>query len=224
MSDEPLLAPQLIVNSRMLHFAWIPADREAVAALVPEGLAPAEQRVVYINQYLVDSAEQTSGFGAYSLTYVGAELAGVDAPDGGAGRWWTHYFNSSATVRAYASERGVPAEEGTTSLEIGGETLVATTFVDGSPLIRSRARVGPTIGEVASGHLRYITRIGGRFVSGRYPYVAEQVSPFEVVSCEFLDPTHSVHALRPKEPLEIAWGFYSPRASFCYPGGEEALQ
>jgi hypothetical protein len=53
--------------------------------------------------------------------------------------------------------------------------------------------------------------------------VAEPVAPFEVLSLEFLEPSHSSYALRPKEPLEVTWGFYAPRASFCYPGGEEAL-
>jgi hypothetical protein len=37
---------------------------------------------------------------------------------------------------------------------------------------------------------------------------------------EFLDPEHPIYALRPADPLEVTWGFYSPNASFCYPGGE----
>ncbi len=36
---------------------------------------------------------------------------------------------------------------------------------------------------------------------------------------EFLDPSHPVYALRPADPLEVTWGFYSPDAGFCYPGG-----
>ncbi len=30
-------------------------------------------------------------------------------------------------------------------------------------------------------------------------------------------------ALRPADPLQVTWGFYSPNASFCYPGGEGPL-
>ncbi len=37
---------------------------------------------------------------------------------------------------------------------------------------------------------------------------------------EFLDPSHSIYALCPASPLEVTWGFYSPDAAFCYPGGE----
>jgi hypothetical protein len=223
MADEPLLAPQLVVGSRMLHFGWIPADPKGAAALVPSGLTPAENRGVYINQYVVDRPEQTSGFGAYSLTYLGVELAGLDAPGGGAGRFWTHYFNSSELMRAYAKNRGVPATPGETVLELKGDRLVATSHANGKPVIRTEARAGTGIAEAGRGHLRYITRVGDSFVSGRYAFTAELVDGFEVVSCEFLDPSHEVYALRPKDPLEVTFGFYSPNASFCYPGGEEPV-
>jgi hypothetical protein len=219
-----LAAPQLVVNSRMIYFGWVPADPDAVAALVPEGLEPAPNRQVFMNQYVVDDAAQTSGFGAYSLTYLGPDLSGVDAPDGVTpGRWWTHYFNSSPVVRDYAAERGVPASAGTTTIEVKGHRLVATTEADGVPVIRTTARVGRTGDAVNRGQLRYLTRLDGKLMSGNYPFVAEPVDPFEIESVEFLAPDHSVYALRPAEPLEIVWGFYSPRSSFAYPGGESAL-
>ncbi|MEU5949176.1 hypothetical protein ABZ793_26940 [Micromonospora sp. NPDC047465] len=219
-----LAAPQLVVNSRMIYFGWVPADPDAVAALVPEGLKPAPNRQVFMNQYVVDDAVQTSGFGAYSLTYLGPDLSGVDAPDGVTpGRWWTHYFNSSPVVRDYAATRGVPASAGTTTIEVKGHRLVATTEADGVPVIRTTARVGRTGDAVNRGQLRYLTRLDGRLLSGNYPFVAEPVDPFEIESVEFLAPDHSVYALRPAEPLEIVWGFYSPRSSFAYPGGESAL-
>lgn len=219
-----LAAPQLVVNSRMIYFGWVPADPDAVAALVPEGLDPAPNRQVFMNQYVVDDAVQTSGFGAYSLTYLGPDLSGVDAPDGVTpGRWWTHYFNSSPVVRDYATARGVPASAGTTTIEVKGHRLVATTEADGVPVIRTTARVGRTGDAVNRGQLRYLTRLDGTLLSGNYPFVAEPVDPFEIESVEFLAPDHSVYALRPAEPLDIVWGFYSPRSSFAYPGGESAL-
>jgi len=45
-----------------------------------------------------------------------------------------------------------------------------------------------------------------------------------VVSLEFLDPSNSVYALRPADPLDIKFGFYSPSSSFCYPGGQGPLK
>ncbi len=72
-----LHAPQLITAARMLYAVWLPADPAAAAALVPEGLTAREGAPVYLNQYVVDDAAQTSGaahpdgFGAYSLTYLG---------------------------------------------------------------------------------------------------------------------------------------------------------
>lgn len=218
-----LEAPQMVTNSRMLYFTWVPADPAAVDALLPAGLRAAENRQLFINQYVVDSADQTSGFDAYSLTYMGVDLSGHDTPDGAVpGRWWTHYFNSNADMRAYAAARGVPAGAGETVLEVEGDRLVATTSADGVPVLRTTVRVGEPAA-VGRGQLRYVTDVDGTLTSGLYPFVADMVDPFEVLSFEFLAPDHSTWALRPADPLEVTWGFYSPAASFCYPGGEGPL-
>jgi hypothetical protein len=216
--------PQMVTASRMLYFTWVPADPDGVRALVPERLELAANSQCFINQYVVDSDEQTSGFAAYSLTYLGADLSGQDTPDGAVpGRWWTHYYNSNADMRGYASERGVPAEPGETVLEIADGVLTATTSADGVEVIRTTARVGDEIAGVARGQLRYITDVGGTLTSGLYPFVLTAVEGWEVTSFEFLEPDHPVSALRPADPLEVTWGFYSPSSSFCYPGGVEPV-
>ncbi|MBE8992489.1 hypothetical protein [Nostoc sp. LEGE 12450] len=226
-AEEPnkLAAPQMVINSRMLYFGWIPEDSTAVKSLVPNRFTPNYRGAVFMNQYVVDTDEQTSGFGAYSLTYLGADLQNLDAPGGvNPGRWWTHYFNSSSTVIKYVLERGVPATPGRTTLSLNGNTLIATTESNGIPIIRTTVRVSNTIANVASGQLRYITKKNdGSFSSGVYPYVAEIVTPWQIVDLEFLQPSHPVYALRPRRPLEITFGFYAPRSSFCYPGGEQVL-
>lgn len=221
-----LAAPQMVINSRMLYFGWIPEDPSAVKSLVPNRFTPNYRGAVFMNQYIVDTDEQTSGFGAYSLTYLGVDLQNLDAPGGvNPGRWWTHYFNSSSTVINYVLERGVPATPGSTTLTLNGDTLIATTNDSyGIPLIRTTAKVGNTIASVARGQLRYLTKKPyGPYTSGVYPYIAETVTPWEIISLEFLQPSHPVYALRPKQPLEITFGFYAPRSSFCYPGGEEVI-
>ncbi|MCY1076520.1 hypothetical protein [Archangium lansingense] len=223
MSDSPLAAPQLVINSRMLYSSWIPADPKAAAVLLPQGLQPATNRAIYMNQYVVDSEEQASSFGAYSLTYLGLDLAGRTAPDGVTpSRFFTHYFNSSERVRGYVHERGVPASQGTTTLELHGVELVATTRVEGIPIIRTVARVGQKISSVARGHLTYVTQVKGKLVAGNYPYVGELAESFELVSLEFLAKDHPVYALRPSSPLQKVegWCWYAPRDSFVYPGGE----
>ena len=218
------LAPQLIVNSRMLYFCWVPEDPTAAAAMLPEGIAPAENQAIFINQYVVDSDDQTSHFGAYSLTYAGLDLAGLDLEDGTPGRWWTHYLNSNPVMRDYAAKRGVPAEPGRTTLELDGDEATAITYDgDDRPIVRSRARVGAGFAETARGHLRYITAVDRRLMSGNYAYVGEIADGFELLSLEFLAPDHSCHALRPATPLEVTFGFYGPSVSFCYPGGDGPL-
>jgi hypothetical protein len=221
--------PQLIVDARMLYVVWLPADPSAASALVPEELSAAEGSPVFMNQYVVDDAGQTSnadeadGFGAYSLTYLGVDLAGLDTEAGTPARWWTHYFDSSQAMIRYAAEHGVPASSGETTLELERETLVATSFVDGRPVIRTIAEVELGTPQHATGQLRYVTRVGDELVSGRYPFVMESAERFEVTAIEFLDVEHPVSVLRPAEPLQVTFGFYSPAISFCYPGGEGPL-
>src|SRR5262249_34698589 len=130
MNGSPLLAPQLITGARMLYIVWIPEDPSAVATLVPKELRPEARRSVFMNQYVVDNAEQTSSaglpgaFGAYSLTYLGADLEGLDAQAGTPGRWWTHYFNSSTNMIDYAKRRVVPAGAGATALQFTPAQLI----------------------------------------------------------------------------------------------------
>jgi hypothetical protein len=221
MSQSTLAAPQLVIDSRMIYSSWIPADPKAAAALLPSRLSPAGP--IYMNQYVVDREEQTSGFGAYSLTYMGLDLAGVTAPDGVTpARFFTHYFNSSAVMREYVTERGVPASPGTTTVEVKGHDLEATTFVDGVPIIRTRAEVGKKIGVVARGHLTYVTQLNGKIFGGNYAYIGDLVDPFELKSVEFLAKDHPIWALRPAQPLQVVTGssWFAPRDSFVYPGGE----
>ena len=66
MSD--LYAPQMVIRSRMLYFTWVPEDKDAVRALVPAELPLSDNAQCFINQYVVDSSDDTSGFEPYSLT------------------------------------------------------------------------------------------------------------------------------------------------------------
>jgi len=229
--SSALHAPQLISQSEMLYLVWIPAEPEKIARLVPEGLTPRADGAVYMNQYLVADPQQTSngaeerdGFGAYSLTYLGADLDGLDTEAGVPARFWTHYYNSSEAMNRYAAERGVPTSAGETTLETDGGRLVATTFIGGTPMIRTTARFRPGPTSRSTGQLRYITRAAeGGFTSGRYPFVADLSADFAVESLEFLDPEHELYAFRPADPLQVTFGFYSPSITFCYPGGEGPL-
>lgn len=216
-----LYAPQMVIRSRMLYFTWVPEDKAAVRALVPAELELSDNAQCYINQYVVDSSDHTSGFEPYSLTYAGADVKGHDSPQGIAGRFWTHYINSNADMTAYAAERGVPAEAGgETVLEINGGVLTATTSQNGKALIRTTATVSDEVAAIGRGQLSYLTKLDGQLVRGYYPFVASMAAGWEVKSMEFLDSSHPIYALRPASPLEVTWGFYAGDAAFCYPGGE----
>jgi hypothetical protein len=217
-----LAAPQMVVNSRMLYTSWMPADPEAAAALLPAG-GPTPAGPVYMNQYVVDREEQTSGFGAYSLTYLGLDIAGMMDPQGVIpARYMLFYFNSSEIMREYAArEYDLPAVPGATSLEAGDGRVVATTSLDDTPVIRTEAGIGPGILMTFRGQLTYVRQMAGRFMAGNFPFIADLAEGFEVRSVEFLDPSHPVYALRPTNPLQVVveGSFYSPDDSFVYPGG-----
>jgi hypothetical protein len=216
-----LYAPQMVIRSRMLYFTWVPEDKAAVRALVPAELELSDNAQCFINQYVVDGADDASGFEPYSLTYAGLDVKGHDSPQGIPGRWWTHYINSNEDMTAYAAERGVPAQSGgETVLEISDGVLTATTSQNGTALIRTTANVSDSIAAIGKGQLSYLTKVDGQLVRGFYPFVASLADGWEVTNMEFLDPSHPIYGLRPASPLEVTWGFYSPDAAFCYPGGE----
>jgi hypothetical protein len=79
------------------------------------------------------------------------------------------------------------------------------------------------VADTRRGRLRYITDVDGRLISGLCSFRIGLVQPWEVLAFDFLVPDHAVSALRPADPLQVTWGFSSPNASFCYPGGEEPV-
>jgi hypothetical protein len=221
--QTPLPSPQLVLDARMSCTSWIPADPEACARLLPPALRPAEGGAVHLSQYVVDRAEQTTGLGAHSLACLGLDVGGYFAPDGAMpARFFTHSVGSSAAMREYARDRCVPHTVGETTVAVADGVMTATTHDGGTPILRVRARVGSAPETIAAGHMRYVTRVRGRLVSGLYPYVRRLASPYEVLSIEFLEPDHPVYALRPAAPLLLVPGacFYAPSDTFVYPGGE----
>lgn len=218
---EPPLSPQLVLDAHMLRSAYIPADPEAVAALLPGRLRPLDNGQVFLNQYVVETDGQTSGIGAYEVSYAGPNV--IDHDVGGLpAHWLGEYMNSSPRVRGYMAERGVSVREGRTRVTRDGDLVTATTEVAGTPIVRTVARVGDRTVPL-SGQLGYITEITKTLVLGRYPFVGEIADPIQILSIEFLEPGHPIHAFRPAQPLEIVFGLYAPRLSFAYPGGEERL-
>ena len=143
-----------------------------------------------MNQYVVDRDEQTSGFGAYPLTYLGLDIAGMMDPQGVIpARYMLFYFNSSEIMREYAvREYDLPAVPGATSLEVADGRVVATTSLNDTPVIRSEAVIGPDILMTFCGQLTYVRQKAGRFMAGNFPFIAELANGFEVRSVEFLDP------------------------------------
>ena len=230
MANDMVLSPQLITGAQVLYICFEAEDQAALADLVPAGFEMADPGTVFLNQYRVAREEQHSnagfpgGWGPYSLTYMGVELAGHDLYEGMPARWWTHYYNSSPTMHAYAGAHGIPAKSGgRTELDISGREVVATTYLDGKPAIRSHATFDPAVSAPVPGQLLYLTRRAGEFELGRYPFVGGAMEGIEVRAVEFLDPGSPFYGLRPKQPLNVTFAVYFPELAFCYPGGQQKL-
>ncbi len=188
-------------DSRMSCTSWIPANPDACARLLPRPLKPAENRAVYLSQCVVGPA---------SLTCLALDVAGHFTPGGAApARFVTHHLGSSERARALLRELGLPAASGSTTLEVKAGVMTATTYDEGTAIIRTRASVGSAATAAVAGELRYITGGDDRLVSSFCPYLAERASPYELLSIEFLEPGHPVYALRPPCP----WSWCPPPAS-----------
>jgi acetoacetate decarboxylase len=156
---KTLPPPQLVTDAWMFIAAY-KADPVVLKSLLPKGLEPNPENQVVINMYTVPDPNQTSGFGAYTLTYLTVELRGQDGynmgqPTGYPGRYFVYYFNSSPSMREFTKKVGIPAQAGNTTTTVENGKLKAVVTVDGKPFIEATADVGDTLGGFGGGHLNY---------------------------------------------------------------------
>jgi hypothetical protein len=152
-------APQLIKDARMIIVGY-KAQPEALAAVLPPGLTPHPNNMVQMNMYEL-SADQSSGFGDFSLTYLTVEIDGHDswAAEGAVpipGRFFAYYWNSSPRMISYAREAaGIPAQHGVRRSQVADGKLTSTLHVGDRPVITATASVTDNPQGTLGGHLNY---------------------------------------------------------------------
>lgn len=229
--------PQLIKDARMIIIGY-KADREALQEVLPPGLTPHENNLVQMNMYEVD-AEQTSGFGTFSLTYLTVEIDGHDslAADGSMpipGRFFAYYWNSSPRMISYAREAaGIPAMYGARRSETSGGALTSTLSVEDQDVIVAEASVTENALGVLPGHLNYYAHRQFPSPEGGTAAVSELIElplPFTVnlyeatvdkVSFNFPEG-HPANRLAPTEPLEVPSVLYGD-VTFTYSMGRRLI-
>lgn len=227
--------PQLIRGARMLIVGY-EANPEALKAVLPEGLKPHPNNMVQMNMYEIE-ASNTSGFGAFSLTYLTVEVEGHDslAAEGTLpipGRFFAYYWNSSPRVLAYAREAaGIPAMHGVRRAETVDGRLVSTLAVDGKDVITARATVTDTPAGTLGGHLNYYAHRefprpeGGsaaisELIELPLPFVADLYeAKVDDISFDFPDG-HPAASLAPVSPLSIPSVLYGD-VTFTYSMGRQ---
>jgi acetoacetate decarboxylase len=194
------------------------ADIGAIEAVLPPGLEAHPDGLVQMNMYEV-AAEQTSGFGAFSLTYLTVEIANHDsyAAEGTLqipGRYFAYYWNSSARVCAYVRESvGVRAMPGERRAESRDGKLQSILNVEGRDVISVTASTSETAGGTLGGHLHYYSHREFPKPEGGSPALSELLEfplPFiadlydaqiEDIAFDFPDG-HPAACLAPITPLE----------------------
>lgn len=223
---QPLPAPQLVTGAWMFIAAY-KADPVVLKALLPKGLEANPENQVVINMYTIPDPNQTSGFGAYTLTYLAVELKGQDGynmgqPTGYPGRYFVYYFNSSPSMREFARKAGIPAQPGNTTTTVENGKLKAVLTVDGKPFIEATADVGDSLGGFGGGHLNYFGQIhterDGKRINQvvKYPIAYNGGSvKTENAKVTFKVPeNHPLHRLKPlADPTWAVW----TKGAFVYP-------
>jgi len=220
-------APQLVTDAWMLIIGF-EADPAVIKELLPSGLEPNPSNMVVINMYTVPEASQTSGFGAYTLTYITVQLKDQDSyimgsSTGEPGRYFTYYWNSSELMRAFTREVGIPAETGSTQHVKENGKLVSTLTVDGVPFIEATAQVSDELQPTVGGHLNYfgLKKTPKSDGSGELTQIIKFPIPFVVRTVKTENAT--VTFKMPKEhpayrlkPINVKWASYM-KGSFVYP-------
>lgn len=226
-AEKSLPGPQLVTDAWMFIAAY-KADPKELKKLLPPGLEPSPDGQVVINMYTVPDPGQTSGFGAYTLTYLTVELKGQDSYVMGSditypGRYFVHYFNSSPSMREYTKKVGIPAVEGMTVTEVKDGKLTATLTVDGKPVIVSTADVGSELSPPGGGHLNYFGLIPAEQSGESKNQVVKYPIPWNGgvvettnVKIKFKAPKgHPLNKVKPKNDTPV-WAIWT-KGSFVYP-------
>ena len=229
MDGANLPGPQLVQDAWMFITAF-KADPEVLKAMLPEGLEPNPQGHVVMNMYTVPKADQTSGFGSYTLTYLTVELADQDSYVMNSdikypGRYFIYYFNSSPVMRAFTEKSGIPVNENTnvmTTTDVKDGKLTATLTMDGKPIIVSTADVGDELSPLQGGHLNYFGLIDtsddgvtkNKVVKYPIPFIGAVVDT-QNAKINFTAPQgHPLNKVKPtSDPTWAVW----MKGSFVYP-------
>ena len=225
--EATTLPPPQLVTDAWMFIAAYKADPLVLKSLLPKGLEPNPENQVVINMYTVPDPNQTSGFGAYTLTYLAVELKGQDGynmgqPTGYPGRYFVYYFNSSPSMREFTKKAGIPAQAGNTTTTVANGKLKAVLTVDGKPFIESTADVGDTLGGFGGGHLNYFGQIHTERDGKKVNQVVKYPIPYnggsvktENAKVTFKVPeNHPLYKLKPiADPTWAVW----TKGSFVYP-------
>jgi len=224
MVDLP--GPQLVTGAWMFIAAY-KADPATLKALLPEGLEPNPAGQVVINMYTVPTAEQTSGLGVYTLTYLTVELKDQDSYVMNSditypGRYFIHYYNSSPKMRSFTKKVGIPAMEGMTTTVVENGKLTATLSIDGKPVIVSTADVGDTLGNFSGGHLNYFGLITSEKDGKTVNQVVKYPIPWNGGTVDLANPKikfmapegHPLNKVKPT--ADPTWAIWT-KGSFVYP-------
>ncbi len=219
-SATSLPGPQLVTGAWMFIAAY-KADPEVLKSMLPAGLKPHPNNHIVINMYTVPDKNQTSGFGAYTLTYLTVEVDGndsyvMDSDITYPGRYFVQYYNSSPRMREFTKAVGIPAQKGMTTTVVKDGVLTTRLEVDGKTMIEATAEVGSELGGFGGGHLNYFgyMKEKGKVVKYPIPWNGGTVSMANPKIMFKAPKGHMLSKLKPLGPP--TWAIWT-KGSFVYP-------
>ena len=197
-----------VVRGNQHIIIGITLDEAAVRAALPEGLEPAEGVTGGLNFYKSDGGE---GVAAYQRTYVWVDVANFDSRTGAKGRYilWA----ADSTHRDKLAKGGYDVVVGDTALAEDGNTVSATTTIDGGEVMKvavelTDAGCGPGMGTID-----YPSQPAGGtdFVMTQYTF-AGQLCGAKPVSVDISAPAD--HPLNRFKPASVVWAAVARELSF----------
>ena len=207
--DSILPEPQLVKDAWMLE-TYFEADPDAIKVVLPPGLKPHPSNTVVVNMYTVPDAANTSGFGAYTLTYIAVQVMGHDAYMVGSkdvipGLYFVHYWNSSDTMSVYIGRAGMPNDlGGVTTMQRDTSKVTTRLTANGKPFIEATSDISGDLQAAAGGHVNYLYRKGAQLMKLPLPWICREVKSDNPTITFQMSPDHPAYKLRPRKILAAA--------------------
>jgi hypothetical protein len=202
---QEIPAPPYLVNKNNTVVLGVSGDEERMKKLAPRGVKLAPGGTAVVIMYLGNDAY---GLPAYSSSWLGLEVDGLDAPGGGKARMMIRgIYGPSSVATALAKYFNYPTVEGSTRVEKDGQRIVAVGSVGAREWMRAELTLKSEPCSRGAGMVHEVTptRSGSGMQLIKIPNVGDWC-PAESATFEINAPASD--PLGQLGPLKVLWAGY----------------